>query len=387
MHNNIVIILLSVLFGILLGECASEQLISGLVLVVRDVSSQVIFFLVPLIVLAFVASAVTSLQGNATRLFLFAFAVAYASGVMSALFSLLLSHVVVPLLAPVGGAPEARPLPEALFSFSIPPLMNVISALFLAVLLGLGTAWTKARAMSAVLVEFREIMLLLVRRVLLPVLPAYVAANFCVMAWQGSLGRLAVFLPVIGVVVVAHLVWIVVLYGLASLYSRRNAFEILSHYARAYLTALGTMSSAATLGVALDCAGRSRVLRRDVSGFTIPLFANIHLCGATLTEVFFLSVVSVLLYGRMPDATTFALFIVLLGVFAVGAPGVPGGTAFASVGIVVSVLGFGDDGTALFLALFALQDSFGTGCNILGDGALSLIVQTYGDRNLRSSGG
>ncbi len=380
LSNNVIILVLAVAIGILLGKYVNNPAILVVAQTIKSVSSQFIFFLVPLIVLAFVASAVTSLKSNATCLFLFAFLIAYLSSEASAMFSLLLGYTLVPLLhcGQLGGM---RALPEAVFNFSIPPVMNVISALFLAIFLGLGVVWTKATTIIAVLNEFRELMLVVVKRILLPVLPFYIAANFYVMAWQGNIDSLIVFLPVIAIIVMAHFVWIIILYTIASIYSRKNAFDILRHYAPAYFTALGTMSSAATLGVALHCAGKSRVLRADVSEFSIPLFANIHLCGATLTETFFLAVVSQLLYGHLPTLGVLLLFIVLLGVFAVGAPGVPGGTAFASVGIVTSVLGFDDNGVALFLALFALQDCFGTSCNILGDGALSLILQAYNDRN------
>ena len=380
LSNNVIILVLAVAVGILLGKYADNSAVLAAAQTIKSVSSQLIFFLVPLIVLAFVASAVTSLKSNATRLFLFAFLIAYLSSEASAMFSLLLSYTLVPLLhcSQLGAV---RTLPEAVFTFAIPPVMNVISALFLAIFIGLGVVWTKATAIIAVLSEFRELMLVVVKRVLLPVLPFYIAANFYLMAWQGSIDSLIVFLPVIAIIVMAHFVWIVILYTVATIYSRKNAFDILRHYAPAYFTALGTMSSAATLGVALHCARKSKVLRADVSEFSIPLFANIHLCGATLTETFFLAVVSQLLYGHLPAPGVFLLFILFLGVFAVGAPGVPGGTAFASVGIVTSVLGFDDNGVALFLALFALEDCFGTSCNILGDGALSLILQTYNDRN------
>ncbi|MBR1410759.1 MAG: cation:dicarboxylase symporter family transporter [Prevotella sp.] len=379
LSNNVTILVLAVVIGILLGKYADHSVVLAAAQTIKSVSSQLIFFLVPLIVLAFVSSAVTSLRSNATSLFLFAFLIAYLSSEASALFSLFLSYSVVPLLhtTPLD---VVRTLPEAVFTFAIPPVMNVISALFLAIFLGLGVVWTKAASIATLLTEFRELMLVVVKRVLLPILPFYIAANFYVMAWQGSIDSLIVFLPVIAIIVLAHLVWIVILYSVASLYARKNGFDILRHYAPAYFTALGTMSSAATLGVALHCARKSKVLRADVSEFSIPLFANIHLCGATLTETFFLAVVSQLLYGHLPSLGVFLLFILLLGVFAVGAPGVPGGTAFASVGIITSILGFDDSGVALFLALFALQDCFGTSCNILGDGALSLILQTYNDR-------
>lgn len=148
-------------------------------------------------------------------------------------------------------------------------------------------------------------------------------------------------------------------------------------YGPAYLTALGTMSSAATLGVALECARKSPILRKEISDVTIPLFANIHLCGSILTETVFVLTVSQMLYGSMPSILQITLFILLLGLFAIGAPGVPGGTVLASLGLIISVLHFNEAGTALLLTIFALQDSFGTACNITGDGALTLITDTF----------
>ena len=173
---------------------------------------------------------------------------------------------------------------------------------------------------------------------------------------------------------IGHYIWMAVLYGFAGAYSGRSAIEVVKHYGPAYLTAVGTMSSAATLAVALKCAKKSPVLKDDVIDFAVPLFSNIHLCGSILTEVFFVMTVSLMLYGSLPSLTVMILFIILLGIFAIGAPGVPGGTVIASLGIVISVLGFDEAGTALLLTIFALQDSFGTACNITGDGALTLIM-------------
>ena len=141
------------------------------------------------------------------------------------------------------------------------------------------------------------------------------------------------------------------------------------------------MSSAATLSVALEGAGKSKVLRKDMVDFGIPLFANIHLCGSVLTEVFFCMAINLMLYGTLPSVGTMVLFCILLGIFAVGAPGVPGGTVMASLGIVISVLGFDNAGTAMVLAIFALQDSFGTACNVTGDGALTLILTGYAKKH------
>ena len=141
------------------------------------------------------------------------------------------------------------------------------------------------------------------------------------------------------------------------------------------------MSSAATLSVALECARKSKVLRSDMVDFGIPLFANIHLCGSVLTETFFVMVVSKLLYGELPSIGSMILFCLLLGIFAVGAPGVPGGTVMASLGLISSVLLFDDTGLSLMLTIFALQDSFGTACNVTGDGALTLMLTGYCEKH------
>ena len=165
------------------------------------------------------------------------------------------------------------------------------------------------------------------------------------------------------------------LYGIGGIISGKSPWEVLRHYGPAYLTAVGTMSSAATLSVALDCAKKSTVLSDEVRDFAIPLGATVHLCGSALTETFFVMAISKVLYGFIPDFGTMLLFIILLGIFAVGAPGVPGGTVMASLGIIISVLGFNDTGVALMLTVFALQDSFGTACNVTGDGALALMLE------------
>ena len=180
---------------------------------------------------------------------------------------------------------------------------------------------------------------------------------------------------------IGHYIWLAVLYGAAGIYSGENPMEVLKHYGPAYITAVGTMSSAATLAVALRGAKKSKVLRDDMVDFGIPLFANIHLCGSVLTEVFFVMIVSKVLYNELPSLGTMILFCVLLAVFAIGAPGVPGGTVMASLGLIISVIGFGDDGTGLMLAIFAIQDSFGTACNVTGDGALTLMLTGYAKKH------
>ena len=265
-----------------------------------------------------------------------------------------------------------------LFNLEIPPVMSVMSALVLAVMLGLSTAWVKSEEMERLLEVFQNMVLKLVERVLMPVLPLFIAANFCVLSYEGAITKqLPIFLSVLLIVIICHYIWLTLLYVVASIYSRKNSWGVLKYYGPAYLTALGTMSSAATLGTALTCAKKSKILREEVIDVTVPLFANIHLCGSILTEVFFVLTVSQILYGSMPDFTTMLVFIILLGFFAIGAPGVPGGTVLASLGLIIAILGFDEAGTALLLTIFALQDSFGTACNVTGDGALTLITDTF----------
>lgn len=181
---------------------------------------------------------------------------------------------------------------------------------------------------------------------------------------------------------VGHYIWLAVLYLVGGAYSKSNPLNVIKNYGPAYLTAVGTMSSAATLAVALKCAKKSEpTLRDDMVDFGIPLFANIHLCGSVLTEVFFVMTISKILYGTIPSLSTMILFCLLLGIFAIGAPGVPGGTVMASLGLITGVLGFDETGTALILTIFALQDSFGTACNVTGDGALTMILTGYAKRH------
>lgn len=375
-------LVLSIVAGISAGLLIPETGMKG-VLFIKQICGQIIFFLVPLIILGFVAPSIASLKGSVSRLIVLAFSSAYLSSVGAAFFAMLVGYQVMPLLDIRPITESLRELPEVLFNLEIPPMLSVMSALLFSVFIGLGCIWIKSKEIAELLLQFRDIVLQLVKRILIPLLPLYVAANFCSLSYEGDISRLGVFLPVILIAIACHYLWLLLLYGLAAVYSGKNSWQVLRFYLPAYFTALGTMSSAATLGVALECAHKSPILDKKVSDFSIPLFANIHLCGSVLTEVFFVCVVSQLLYGQFPALSTLVLFIFLLGIFAVGAPGVPGGTVLASLGIVVSVLGFDDAGTAMLIAIFALQDSFGTACNITGDGALTLIATTFSRRHCK----
>ena len=371
-------LILGVVIGIILGQAANETFMNVIVSL-RYILSQVINFCVPLIIIGFIAPSITKLGSSASRMLGVALVCAYASSVLAALFSMGAGYGLIPHLSIASQAGNLRGLPEMVFQLDIPPVMEVMSALVLSVLIGLAAAWTKAKNTIRLLEEFQKMILLIVTKVVIPILPFFIAATFCTLSYEWTITKqLPVFIQVIVIVLIGHYIWLALLYGVAGVYCRTNPLKVLKNYGPAYITAIGTMSSAATMAVALKCAKKSEpALRDDMVDFGIPLFANIHLCGSVLTEVFFVMTVSKILYGSLPDLGTMVLFCFLLGVFAIGAPGVPGGTVMASLGLITGVVGFDETGTALILTIFALQDSFGTACNITGDGALTMILTGY----------
>lgn len=368
-------LLAGLVVGALLGFVANES-VMNVVVSVRHILGQIIFFLVPLVIVGFITPAIIRLGQQASKILLVAVLLAYSSSLGAALFSTFSGYLIIPHLTVSSATETLRTLPQMVFQLDIPPLFSVMSALTLALLFGLGVALTQSETMSRLFAELEKVVSWLINKVMIPILPFFVGLSFMGLAYEGSLTRhLPVFVSMVALVIVGQFIWLSVLYGIGGLVSRRNPSQVFRHYLPAYLTAVGTMSSAATLPVALECARRSPVLSRTMVEFMIPLGATVHLCGSVLTETFFVMTISLILYGTLPSVGTMILFCVLLGIFAVGAPGVPGGTVVASLGIVTGVLGFGATGVALLIAIFALQDSFGTACNVTGDGALALILE------------
>ena len=374
-------LLLGIIIGVILGQVFPESVMK-VVVTLQYIMGQLITFCVPLIIIGFIAPSITKLGKNASRLLGVAIVIAYVSSVCAALMSTGAGYALIPHLSIDTKVAGLRTLPDVVFELNIPQIMSVMSALVLSVLVGLAATWTNSKLTCDFLGEFQNIVLDIVGKIIIPMLPFYIAATFCNLSYEGMIThQLPAFIQIILIVMAGHYIWLTVLYLLAGAYSGKNPWEVLRHYGPAYLTAVGTMSSAATLAVALDCARKSKVLRKDMVSFGIPLFANIHLCGSVLTEVFFCMTISKILYGHLPSIGTMLLFCALLGIFAIGAPGVPGGTVMASLGLITGVLMFDDAGTALMLAIFALQDSFGTACNVTGDGALTLMLTGYAEKH------
>lgn len=371
----------ALLLGILLGQVFPYGVMK-VVVSLQYILGQLITFCVPLIVIGFIAPSITRMGNNASKMLGIAVILAYVSSILAAFMSTGAGYALIPHLSIASDIEGLKELPGVIFQLDIPQIMSVMSALAFSLLIGLAAVWTKSEQTCSLLEEFQNIVLKIVEKIIIPVLPIYICATFCNLSFEGMIThQLPAFIEIILIVMLGHYIWLAVLYSVAGVYSGKNPMEVLRHYGPAYLTAVGTMSSAATLSVALNCAGKSKVLRKDMVDFGIPLFANIHLCGSVLTEVFFCMTISKILYGALPSFGTMILFCLLLGIFAIGAPGVPGGTVMASLGLVTGVLGFDATGTALILAVFALQDSFGTACNVTGDGALTLILTGYAEKH------
>ncbi|MSS78446.1 dicarboxylate/amino acid:cation symporter [Anaerococcus sp. WCA-380-WT-2B] len=374
LDNLLVKLIIAIAIGVLIGNFVNEPIME-VISTIKYVLSNLINYIVPLIILGFITPAIVSLNENAGKVLSITLIICYISSIGASFFSYIAGTLIIPHLNIVNDAANAKKLPELLFQVDIPPLMAVMTALVTSILIGLAVIWTKSGRWEELLKEFNNMILALVNKVVIKILPVYIATTFAELSYEGVIvSQFPVFLKVILIVMLGHYIWLLLLYLIGGAISKTNPMEVIKHYPPAYLTAIGTMSSAATLSVSLKCSAKSKTLDPKIRDFVVSLCSNTHLCGSVLTETFFVMVVSQILYGKLPDVGSMILFILLLGIFAIGAPGVPGGTVMASLGLITSVLGFDATGTALMLSIFALQDSFGTACNVTGDGAIALMV-------------
>lgn len=379
----IVKLLVSIVIGIIIGLVVPKSVMVA-ISTIKYFLGQIIFFTIPLIILGFIAPAIAELKSNASRLMTITILLAYLSSVGAAAFAMISGYAIIPHLSIAANLGNLREVPNPLIELSIPQIFSVMSALVLALMVGLAAANTKAETVKKLLQEFQKMVLYIVQSIIIPILPVFIASTFAGLAYEGSITKqLPVFLQIIVLVILGHWIWLAVLYSLGGVISGINPLNVLKHYGPAYMTAVGTMSSAATLPIALECIHKNKDIPKHIQDFVIPLCNTVHLCGSVLTETFFVMAVSKILYGTMPPLTQMITFIFLLGLFGVAAPGVPGGTVMASLGLITSVLGFDQAGVAMVLSIFALQDSFGTACNVTGDGAIALMVTGIAQRFMK----
>ena len=368
-------IIIAIALGILLGNFLPGGMVRFFV-TFNGIFSEFLNFSIPLIIVGLVTVAIADIGKGAGKLLLITALIAYGATLFSGFLSYFTGVTVFPYLiesgVPLEEVSEAQGI-LPFFSVAIPPLMNVMTALVLAFMLGLGLAQLKNDTLKNAARDFQEIIIRMISAVILPLLPIYIFGIFLNMTHSGQVfSVLMVFIKIIGVIFLLHIFLLVFQYCIAALFVRKNPFKLLGRMMPAYFTALGTQSSAATIPVTLEQTKKNGV-SSDIAGFVIPLCVTIHLSGSTL-KIVACALALMMMQGIPFDFPLFAGFIFMLGITMVAAPGVPGGAIMASLGILQSMLGFDESAQALMIALYIAMDSFGTACNVTGDGAIALVV-------------
>lgn len=342
--------------------------------------SQFLSFVIPLLIVGYVASAISDIGRRAGRMLILTVALAYGATFCAGMFSYGVSSWLFPsMIEPMNYIADSAATtdPQPFFTIELQPLMSVMTALVLAFVLGLCVPHVSPDGvLRKGVAEFASLIDMVIRGVVIPLLPVYIFGIFMGMTINGQVASVLItFVKIIAVIFVMHIVLLVAQYCVASLFARNNPFKALWTMMPAYFTALGTQSSAATIPVTVQQVQKLGV-DRDVAGFVIPLGATIHMSGSTL-KIVACAMALMLALGHTYSLSMFAGFIAMLGISIVAAPGVPGGAIMASLGLLSSILGFSDADNALMIALYIAMDSFGTACNVTGDGALAQIVNFF----------
>ena len=366
-------IIIAIISGILFGNFLPASLVR-LFVTFNAIFSEFLNFCIPLIIVGLVTIAIADIGKGAGRMLVITALIAYGATLFSGFLSYFTGMTVFPSLIAPGVPLEKISESQGIlpyFSVGIPPLMNVMTALVLAFTLGLGLAQLKSEVLKNAARDFREIIIRTISAVILPLLPIYIFGIFLNMTHNGQVfGILMVFIKIIGVIFLLHIFLLICQYSIAALFVHKNPLKLLGRMMPAYFMALGTQSSAATIPVTLE---QTRKNGADIAGVVIPLCATIHLSGSTL-KIVACALALMIMQGMPHDFSLFAGFIFMLGITMVAAPGVPGGAIMASLGILQSMLGFDESAQALMIALYIAMDSFGTACNVTGDGAIALII-------------
>lgn len=341
--------------------------------------SEFLAFIIPLIIVGLVAPAIADIGKGAGKMLAVTALLAYAATLFSGFTSYAVGETFFPMLItrdiPLSEISEANGV-VPFFTIDIPEPMNVMTALVMAFTLGLGMANLNTSYLKNAFVDFKDIIVKTIQKVILPLLPIYIFGIFFNMTHSGQVFHvLSVFIKIIGIIFILHILLLIFQYVIAGLIAGKNPFRMLANMMPAYFTALGTQSSAATIPVTLKQTVKNGV-NEDTAGFVIPLCATIHLSGSTM-KIVACALALMMMQGIPYDFKMMSGFIFMLGITMVAAPGVPGGAIMASLGILSSMLGFDDNAQALMIALYIAMDSFGTACNVTGDGALAVIIDRW----------
>ncbi|MCX4044484.1 dicarboxylate/amino acid:cation symporter [Aeromonas veronii] len=367
-----------ILAGLLLGLYAPEW-VARVLFTAKTVIGQLITFTIPLIILFFIMSGIASLPKNSGKLLGKTVALSYCSTILAGLFAFTVASHLIPLFTTAAEPTTATAIKLASYvNLEIPPLFGVMSALAAAFVFGIGISATQATDLRRVADQGRDIIDRLLAKVIIPLLPFYIAGVFVEMTVEGTVfATLKTFGVVLVMAILMHWIWLSVLFVGTGLALGRSPAQLIKNMLPAYFTALGTMSSAATIPVALQ-SSKNNGVSDGIANFTVPLCATIHLCGSTITLVTCATAVMFLSeHLAIPGIETMLPFIMMLGVIMIAAPGAPGGGVMSALGLLTSMLGFGEASIALMIALYLAQDSFGTACNVTGDGVIALWADRF----------
>ncbi|MEL0642151.1 dicarboxylate/amino acid:cation symporter [Pseudoalteromonas aliena] len=384
--NLILKLIAGIVAGILVGLYVPLTGVE-LLFTVKELIGQLISFTIPLIILFFIASGIAGLPKGSGHLLGKTVGFAYSSTIIAGTLAFLLVSTVIPMLS--GGITFEAEVATEIGSFidlEIPPLMGVMTALVTAFVFGIGMSQLQLDTLKKVSDQGRDVIDGLLSKVIIPALPFYIAGVFAEMTVAGTVvDTLQTFGVVLIAALVMHWLWLTVLYVSTGLLLKRNPLELVKNMLPAYFTALGTMSSAATIPVSLQSSKANNV-KEDVANFTVPLCATIHLSGSTITIVTCAMAVMFLSPNmEVPSLIGMLPFIMMLGVVMIAAPGAPGGAVMSALGLLTSMLGFNEGAVALMIALYLAQDSFGTACNVTGDGIIALWVDKFSEKSSEST--
>ena len=368
-------IVIAIIAGVGIGMISPEWIVR-IFLTFNGIFSQFLGFAIPLIILGLVTTAIADIGKGAGRMLMLTVAIAYGSTILAGITAYLTGAAVFPSmiapatsLASISSTEELTPY----FSINIPPMMNVMTALVLAFVVGLGMAALKTDALKNAAHDFESIIVKTIKAAIIPLLPLYIFGIFLNMTYVGQVfGILTVFIKIIGIIFLIHIGILLLQFCIAGGFAKKNPLKLLWTMMPAYFTALGTQSSAATIPVTLEQTKKNGV-SEDIAGFTVPLCATIHMSGSTL-KIVACALALMIMKGMPYDFGLFIGFICMLGITMIAAPGVPGGAIMASLGVLQSILGFDQEAQALMIALYIAMDSFGTACNVTGDGAIAIVI-------------
>ena len=375
-------IVIAIVLGIVVGAIAQ---MTNLPVIVRigatfnSIFGNFLNFCIPLIIIGFVAPGIADLGEGAGKTLGLTAGIAYISTLIAGTFAFCVDRVLFPSFLKVGSIvmdnaqnAEDTMLP-GLFTVEMPPLMGVMTALLISFIIGLGIAVTRNKPLKDIFFGFQEIVEKLVANILIPLLPFHIYGIFANMTYAGTVVEImSVFAKVFVIIIIMHILIILFQYTIAGVFSKKNPIGMIRNMIPAYMTAIGTQSSAATIPVTVDCTKKNGVSKK-MAEFVCPLCATIHLSGSTITLTS-CAIAIMMLNGWSVNIAQMFPFIMMLGVTMVAAPGVPGGAVMAALGILESMLGFNEAMLTLMIALYIAQDSFGTACNVTGDGASAVLM-------------